>query len=205
MMEAPMKKKNDVSPKGKAIWPKLSEPETKFDADGVYETNLRLDAETGQKFLAHLEEMLEEHHSNVCKEMGKQVKKGSISYKQAEVDGVHTGELDFKFKMKALAGKAGNKWPQRPKIFDSKGNLQDPKSIAVGSGSTIKVSYSVYPYFTAMVGAGLSLQLKAVQVLDLVEYGGASAGSFGFDTEEGFENTEEAGETENLPDDDSDF
>ena len=185
-------KKTHVTPAGQAIWPKLSQPETKFDADGVYETSLRLDAETGQKFLSMLEEKLEEHHAEENKRQGEQVKKGSISYKNVEVDGVATGELDFKFKMKALAGKKGQQWSQRPKLVDAKGTPIDPDKVSVGSGSKIKISYSIYPYYSAMVGAGLSLQLRAVQIIDLVEYAGSDGKSLGFTEEEGFEFTKEA-------------
>tara|TARA_Y100001938_G_scaffold136972_1_gene200585 strand:- start:885 stop:1487 length:603 start_codon:yes stop_codon:yes gene_type:complete len=200
-----MKTKNYTSPKGEAIWPKITKPETKWDADGVYETGLRLDAETGQKFKAYLEEFLDKHHDNVCKEQGKKVKKGSFSVKEVEVDGTLTGELDFKFKMKRLAGPSGRQWEQRPAIFDKMGNRIDPESINIGSGSTIKVSYSIFPYYTAMVGAGISLQMKAVQIINLVEFHGGDAQGFGFTEEEGdFVSSQESSDEFTLSED-SDF
>lgn len=190
------KKENHVSPRGEAVWPKLSEPNTQFNPDGVYETDLRLGAEEGQKFLSKLEDMLDEHYDNVCKEQGKKVKRGSISCKPVEVDGTATGELDFKFKMKALAGREGKKWEQRPTIMDTKGKVIDPKSVSIGSGSTIKVSFTIYPYYTAMVGAGLSLQMNAVQLIEYVPYGGSDMRSLGFEEEEGFVYTQETEEAQ---------
>ena len=44
----------------------------------------------------------------------------------------------------------------------------------VWSGSEMKVSADMIPYYTAMAGAGVSLRLKAVQITKLVE-GGAGA------------------------------
>jgi len=200
-----MKPKNLTSPKGEAIWPKITKPETKFNPDGVFETGLRLDAETGQKFKAHLEQILDKHHDEVCKEQGKKVKKGNISVKEVEVDGTPTGELDFKFKMKKLAGPTGRQWEQRPALFDKTGKPISPESVNIGSGSTIKVSYNIFPYYTAMVGAGISLQMKAVQIINLVEYNGGDAQGFGFTEEEGDFVASETSSDEFTLSEDSDF
>ena len=62
----------------------------------------------------------------------------------------------------------------------------------VGGGSVIKVSYEVVPYYTAIAGAGVSLRLKAVQIIELKAYsGGGNAESYGFGEEEGFEADDE--------------
>ena len=48
--------------------------------------------------------------------------------------------------------------------------------------------------------------MKAVQVIDLVEYGGNEFDSFGFQQEEGYETSEEAESTaEDVEEDDCDF
>lgn len=194
------------SPIGEAVWPKLSQPETKFDPDGVYETKLRLDNKTGMAFQSTLQEMLDEHHKQVCSERGKKVKAAALPVTEVEEDGTPTGELEFKFKLKALAGKEGSKWEQRPKLIDAKGANIDPNKVTVGSGSKISVGFEVIPYFTAAVGAGLSLRMKAVQVIDLVEYGGNEFDAFGFQQEEGYETSEEAeSTTEDVEEDDCDF
>ena len=55
----------------------------------------------------------------------------------------------------------------------------------IGSGTSCRVGYEIVPYHTGMVGMGLSLRLKAVQIIDLVEYDLAGSG-FAFEAEAGF-------------------
>jgi hypothetical protein len=55
----------------------------------------------------------------------------------------------------------------------------------------MKVNGAIAPYYTSMVGAGVSLRLRAVQVIQYVE-GTSGAGRFGFDEEVGYVQTEEA-------------
>ena len=45
-----------TSPKGTAVWPWLNEPDTRFDDNGVYTVQLRLDAEEAAAFTAELKE-----------------------------------------------------------------------------------------------------------------------------------------------------
>jgi len=52
------------------------------------------------------------------------------------------------------------------------------------SGTTGRVSFEACPFYQPAIGAGITLRLKAVQILDLVESGG-SANSFGFQEETG--------------------
>jgi hypothetical protein len=56
--------------------------------------------------------------------------------------------------------------------------------IKLGGGSTIRVSYEIVP-FVSPIGAGASLRLKGVQVIDLVEWGSGNADYYGFGEEEG--------------------
>ena len=58
--------------------------------------------------------------------------------------------------------------------------------VRVGSGTTMKVGVEVRPWYVPSQGVGVSLRLKVVQIIDLVEFGGG-AGGFDFDDEEGFE------------------
>ena len=51
-----------------------------------------------------------------------------------------------------------------------------------------------YPYYNPSAGAGLTLRLKAVLIVDLVEYtggGGTTAASFGFTTDDEVTTSEE--------------
>ena len=53
----------------------------------------------------------------------------------------------------------------------------------IGSGSILKMAVEVNTWFVPSQGFGYTLRLRAVQVLDLVEYGGGGDGSFGFGAE----------------------
>ena len=91
----------------------------------------------------------------------------------------------FKTKLKArIKTKAGVVKEQNVFVYDAKKNLM-PSSVAVGNGSVIKVAVEPYPYvMQSTKQVGVSLRLKGVQVIDLVEYG-APASSM-FDEEDGY-------------------
>lgn len=173
-----------TTPTGIAVYPRLNEPDTKFDKDGVYSVDLRLDREDEEAaaFLTSLQESADRSYQSLCEEHGrKNLKRAPMPFKDEEgVEGGLSKTLRIKFKLKAKAGNAEKSWAQRPIIYDSLGNPYDPVP-SIGSGSEIRVAFQVVPYFTAMVGAGVSLRMKAVQVLRLVEFTpGDSFVSFGF-------------------------
>ena len=58
------------------------------------------------------------------------------------------------------------------------------KDSNIWGGSEVKVNGYVAPYFTSMVGAGVALRLRAVQVIQYVE-GSQGAERFGFGEEDG--------------------
>ena len=59
-------------------------------------------------------------------------------------------------------------------------------NVNVWGGSEIKVSAELIPYFTSMVGAGVSMRLRAAQIINLIE-GGSNSSGYGFKEEEGYE------------------
>ena len=70
-------------------------------------------------------------------------------------------------------------------VFDSQGNLISGENI--GNGSTIRVSGYLMPFYVSKIINGISLKLTAVQVIDLVPYGGGrDAQAYGFEKEEGY-------------------
>jgi hypothetical protein len=179
------KKPRYTTPAGIAQYPWLNKPDTKFNPDGEYKVNLEVDTESAQKLVTFLDEQFAQSVAQAKKENpGKKIKEGSPGYEVNE----ETGKVTFKFKTKAkVTTKSGDTFEQKVALFDSKGK---PLTTApnIGGGSKVKVSFEVMPYFTAMVGAGLSLRVKAVQVIDLVEFsGGASAEAYGFGEEDGYE------------------
>lgn len=193
-----------TSPAGIAIYPRLTTPDTKFDKDGVYSVDLELDSSNKEvaAFIASLKKTADDAYKATCESRGgKKLKRSDLPIKEAEGDMVR-----IKFKLKAKAGNEEKSWAQKPAIFDSAGMaLQTPPN--VGSGSTIKVAFEVVPFFTAMVGAGVSLRMKAVQILDLKEYTpGDRFDAYGFKADpKGFVAQQTATEATTDTDEDNDF
>ena len=106
------------------------------------------------------------------------------------VDGKPSGNVIFKFKTKAqIITKDGKVIPNRVALFDSTGKPMIDAN--VWSGSEMKVSAELIPYYTAMAGAGVSMRLRAVQVTKLVEGGSSNAKGYGFDNvKDGYEQPE---------------
>jgi len=156
-----------TTPTGTAIYPRLTTPDTKFDKDGVYSVDLELDTsdKTVADFLAVLKKTADSAYAAECEKRGnKKLKRADLPIKDGEGDMVRV-----KFKLKAKAGNEEKSWTQKPVLFDAQGTaLKEAPN--VGSGSRIKVAFEVVPFFTAMVGAGVSLRMKAVQIIDLKEY-----------------------------------
>jgi len=173
-----------VTKVGKALFPHLNEPDTKFEEDGVYTVNLILEADEAQELTDRLKPVFDEGYEKHCKERKKPELKQHDRpwYQEMDTDGNYTGSIVFKFKMKAKTSKGIE---QRPALFDAKKN---PMNEVIGNGSMIRVSFDPNCWFVPALGVGLSLRLRGVQVTKLVEYnGGRDANSMGFDDEDGFE------------------
>lgn len=190
-----------TSPSGTALFPWLHKPDTKFNPDGEYGVKLVLPAKAKEtkEYLAALDDAYDLAIAAAREEM--ETKKGAAAAKKLkladkpysieedEETGKPTGNvrINFKLKAKVTSKKDGQVYEQHPHIFDAKGKIvADVPNI--GSGSTIKTSAFIIPFYTAQVGAGITLRLRAVQLLELVEFGAsANASGYGFAEEEGYE------------------
>jgi len=189
-----------ISPAGIAQYPRLTTPDTKFKADGEYKVTLVLPGSEAQPLIDLIDKTMGE--SLVKAKMENPTKAKTIKaatdkpYKAVTDDeGNETGDVRFNFKMaaKVTSKKTGQTYEQRPSLFDAK--LKALVNPNVGGGSKIKVKFEMYQFWTALVGAGVSLRLLAVQVLDLVEYSRNDASGFG--AEDGYEAGEQE-QTEKL-------
>lgn len=170
-----------TTPVGTALWPHLNEPDTKFDKDGSYSVNLVLGKEQTEDIKEKLAGVLEEF---IASGESKTKKKAPMPIKEdKDQDGKPTGNYQIKFKLRAVGQSRGERWEQRPALFDSQGQ---PLSEQIGNGSKIKVGAEVVPYSTAMAGTGVTLRLKAVQVIELSSSGGDNFEAWSFSKEEGF-------------------
>lgn len=194
-----------TSPLGVAVYPRLNTPDTKFDKDGVYSVDLELDPMDKEvsAFIATLKKAADAAYTETCESKGgKKLKRADLPIKETD-----NATIRIKFKLKAKAGNEEKSWEQKPVLFDSQGTaMQTPPS--VGSGSKIKVAFEIVPFFTAMVGAGVSLRMKAVQICELREYTpGDNFDAFGFKATNGFviSNATEAASTASGNDEEGDF
>jgi len=175
------------SPKGVAKYPYLSEPDYKFDADGLFKVDhvVPLNDET-QAYIDSIQEMFDEAYKAECASKGKKsLKRAELPWEIDEDEGTVT----FKYKLKAKieSKKKGKVIHRKVAIFDAKGKPVNPKSIKIGGGSVIKIGWEPYFWFSPSVGFGLQLQMGAVQVIELKEFGGRD---FGFGEEEGFDGSD---------------
>tara|TARA_R110000803_G_scaffold56372_1_gene113695 strand:+ start:160 stop:834 length:675 start_codon:yes stop_codon:yes gene_type:complete len=164
-----------TTPKGIAQYPWLSKPDTKFSEEGEYKVNIILTKEEAAPLVEKINNVFAENVKEETKKAkGKEIKTSKPPYMdEVDDEGNPTGNVILKFKSKAA-------YP--PAIFDSKGTVM--KDSNIWGGSEIKVNGYVAPYFTSMVGAGVALRLRAVQIIQYVE-GSQGAGRFGFEEEDG--------------------
>jgi hypothetical protein len=174
--------------KGKALWAKVFTPDTKFDSDGIYSIDVVIPEEDAQEVCEYLEGLRDER---LAEEVKANPKAKSLSARPVyeldlDQDGNETGNYKFKVKLKAtVRGRDNQTYTQRPIVVDSKRSPMTEETL-IGNGSIVKVAYEPHPYVMASnKQVGVSLRLKGVQVLQLVEYGNKGAASM-FDEEDGY-------------------
>ena len=187
------------SPLGVLVWPKLTEPDTKFKADGEYVTKLRMTVEEGEKLMVAVDKRAamslataKENAKNPREAKSWETKFLPYAIEEDE-EGNETGDVLFKFSARAsgVAKKTGKAWARKVPLFDAQGARIAPGTVEVWGGTTAKVAFTFFEYApTVTVGASVSLKLEAVQIIELVSSGGASAESFGFEETDGYTHEE---------------
>jgi hypothetical protein len=174
--------------KGNAQWAKVFEPDTKFVPEGEYSIEVSLPEEQAADVCEQLDSLAQNKLEEAVKDNPKlkTVLSTRKSYKQ-EVDdnGNPTGNIVFKTKLKArVKSRDGQTFEQKPMVVDAK-RTPMTQNVLVGNGSLVNVAAEPIPYvMQSTKQVGVSLRLKAVQVINLVEY--ASNSSAIFDEEEGY-------------------
>lgn len=170
---------NITTPKGKAIYPRINEPDTKFNVDGVYSAKIHVSEGDYKAFKAQLDKWFAVEYKRLCDESnGKKLRLSTTSPLSITEDG------DYQIFAKQVARKVTKKGELTftIPIFDSKGaKMNDAPNI--GSGSILKLAVEPYAWFSPTVGAGYTLRLKAAQVIELCEYGDKTTDNFGFSSE----------------------
>ena len=178
-----MSQTTNISEIGEAIYPHLNKPDVRFSEAGEYKVTLKVAKSDATAMLklynSAIEDALKLAEQN---HKGKGIKNAPKPFTEED------NFVFFKFKMKATGvnQKTKEKFSQRPQLFDAKKN-PIPLSTLIWGGSKLRVAFNLVPYYTPMLGAGVTARLKAVQVISLVEGKDSNL----FSKEDGFEVTPE--------------
>jgi hypothetical protein len=186
-----------ITPKGIALHPWLTLPDTKFDKEGKYKVDLRLDPddEVHAAFIEKLSDDNKRHWDEVAK---KDKKKAAIARSprdpiKAEVDpatGEETGMVIVRFSSR-----------YQPSLFDADRN-QITDDLKIGTGSVVKVAFTKNYYYNAKDNeVGLNLYLMQVQIVKLVEYNARGVAVAGFEVEDGGFKADQPPPKESFPTD----
>jgi hypothetical protein len=190
-----------TTPEGEAVFPWITKADTEHDAAGIYHVDLSVPFEAAQDFIAKLERIRDEFVATLPV-----AKQNALAKKPVYMDeltrpdypegaskeertairnawaGEPTGNVIFRIKQKAkVTTQEGVTFEQAPVVVsaDTGEKIEQP----VYGGSILRVRGQVVPYTNAAAGiAGVTLRMKAVQVIDLVTGGGSD--SFWTDFEE---------------------
>jgi hypothetical protein len=193
-----------TSPEGVAGFPWLNKPDTKFKPEGEYKTTLVMDEDEAKPMIERIEALIEAQLVTAQEEVASNPKLKASLLKANKMDkktgelvitrpyaeklddqGNPTGKIEFTFKMKAsFKTKKGEVIEQHPQLFDAAGKELNRAKTPVRGGSVLSIAGEYVPYFTTAAGVGVSLRMKAVQILKLVSSGGTAEG-FGFGTRVG--------------------
>lgn len=178
------------TPKGELQYPKLQTPDTKYDTEGVYSTNVVLGEEEHAKLLEAVQPAIAEMRNEL--EALPKRKRDAINEREPftpeyDDNDDETGRYIWKFRTKAEIKGV----PRKVALFDAKGSRL--QNVNPWGGTEAIVAYTASPYIIpGSKMAGVSLRLEAVQVLRLVSGGsGGSASGFGFGAVEGYDAIED--------------
>ena len=166
----------------------LVEPDTKFDASGIWQVECLIDPEKAQETEEQLSGLLERWKGQLkMANPSKKFKLAPLPWEFTEVD----GQPYFKVKTKMKGGGVradGSQWKQRPPVlFNADGSpmSEDQKERVnkCGPGTTGQVNMRCSGWETAAFGVGIKIQPEAVIIHNHVEYNKTAQG-YGFETEE---------------------
>lgn len=198
-----------VSCKGRAHYPHVNEPDTKFKSEGEYNVRLYMpmdgkvkcgDEEMSMEdFEAKLESEFTAAYDEAKASLSPKDQKNPKKLKEATRpfgretpmtdDGTPTGDEEFyisaKMKASGVSQRTGKEFTMRPTIFDAPPKPAKPKDITstcplIGNGSILKISGTIARFFNGG-NAGVTIRLNNVQVFEVRSSAARDAASAGFD------------------------
>jgi len=177
-----------ITPEGYARYPWVNTPDTKFNENGEYRIGVLVTKKEADAFKKQIQPLYDAaYEAEVMKADGDEVTK-TKSFPIVENKDGDEGGWEIKAKLKAkVVSRDGTVHELKVGLFDSQG-APHPKDVLIAGGSRVRVA--VKPKFwnvPAVGGFGMTLELDAVQVIDLKAFtpGERSAESFGFTSVEG--------------------
>lgn len=153
-----MVKMTQVTPQGPCEWPHLFRPDTKFGTPGNYNITLLLPKKDAEPLMQEIDAVADRDAM-----VNDKKQRGTLPYK------VEGDTVRIRFKQNAEI-KMKNGEVRKPTINVVDATLQPiDSSVSIGNGSIVKISYATRGWGKAP-SAGCSLDLIAVQVLELKEY-----------------------------------
>jgi len=176
-----------ITPEGIAKYPWVNNPNTTFSEEGEYKIGVVVTKKEADAFQKKIKPYYDAaYEQEVAKNGGKAVKKAKSS--PVVVNDGEEGGWEIRAKLKAkVVSRDGTIHNLKVGLFDSQGKPH-PKDVVVGGGSKVKAA--VRPKFwnvPAVGGFGMTLELSAVQIIDLQAFnpGERTSESFGFTSVEG--------------------
>ena len=138
-------------------WLQPGRPDTAFDAEGKYKTELRMSRSDGADLIAVIDGVRDDVFD----------KKKHAGVRMPYSTDEETGDIVFKLVSKF-----------QPKYYDAKGNpVPESQVPLMYSGSTIKGGGMCESYVNG-ANNGVALRLGAIQIIEPVNTGGSAAGNF---------------------------
>ena len=166
----------------------LVEPDTKFDASGIWQVECLIDPEKAQETEEQLSGLLERWKGQLkMANPSKKFKLAPLPWEFTEVD----GQPYFKVKTKMKGGGVradGTQWKQRPPVlYNSQGQPMSEdereKVNKCGPGTTGQVNMRCSGWENPSFGVGIKIQPEAVIIHKHIEYTKTAQG-YGFEIEE---------------------
>lgn len=195
---AKQKKPQYRTPRGTAVYPRLTTPDTKYNQHGNYKADVRVKVADAQSTIKSVQEVAKRHIGKVLP-----LKKNACwDYEkitdEETGDERETGYVVFKLRAKnrMIKDKKSGEvqlWDRKPAMF-SAGGKPVPKA-KVGAGSEYAVTFEIYEGKDGDGNPIINLQPVAVQIFKLVEFSsggeGMDASRYGIEAEDGWEPDDE--------------
>ncbi len=151
-------KKIHTTPVGVANYPYIFTADTQFEKAGVFSVKLILSDNDAKPFVKVYEETLKARQE-------KENTDKRSAHNQYKV--LKDGGIEFKFKLKQkVTMRDGTDFEQRPKILNADKTVAEEQPVY--SGSKMKIAFQAVSWHNNLQGVGVSLRLKAVQLIEVV-------------------------------------